>query len=151
MAIIVFMDGVLRSDSRVPIFEGLALYKSLNATGTVKIACDDAEEAARWCKEHKLSDNDGFVSDSSVGEYKDKDLLKVQHVQAQGPLHLVITADVDLATRLLEKGVKTLLFLHPIYFNAKFRPDGREGRKSWDDLVGELDRQVNMLMGDKRL
>ena len=146
------MDGVLRSETgKVPIFEGVALYKALNFNGTVMLACNDAEEALRWCKEHKLNDLDGFISDSHVGEFVDKDFLKVQHQRSQGPLHLVITADVDLATKLMESGVKTLLFLHPVYLNAKFRPDGRTGRKSWDDLVGELDRQVNLMLEDDRL
>lgn len=145
------MDGVLRSDNKVPIYEGISLYKSLNANGTVMLACDDAEDAARWCKEHNLKDVDGFISNASIGEYEDKDLLKVQHQQAQGPLHLVVTSNVELAVKLLESGVKTLLFLSPIYLSAKFRPDGREGRKSWEDLVGELDRQVDLMMGDKRL
>lgn len=115
------------------------------------LACDDPEEAARWCKEHRMNDIDGFISNKTVGEYENKDYLKVQHQQAQGPLHLVITADMELAKTLLEKGIKTLLFLHPIYLNAKFRPDGRSGRKSWDDLVGELDRQVEMMLDDKRI
>lgn len=145
------MDGVLRSDNKVPIYEGISLYKSLNANGTVMLACDDAEDAARWCKEHNLKDVDGFISNASIGEYEDKDLLKVQHQQAQGPLHLVVTSNVELAVKLLESGVKTLLFLSPIYLSAKFRPDGREGRKSWEALVGELDRQVDLMMGDKRL
>lgn len=145
------MDGVLRSNSRVPIYEGLSLYKSLNVNGTVMLACDDGEEAARWCKEHNLKDVDGFISNSTIGEYEDKNLLKVQHQQSQGPLHLVVTSDVELAVKLLENGVKTLLFLNPIYLSAKFRPDGREGRKSWDALVGELDRQVDLMLGDKRL
>ena len=69
MAIVVFMDGVMRSETRVPIFEGVSLYKSLNVNGTVMLAVDDAEEAARWCKEHKLTDLDGFISNKTVGEY----------------------------------------------------------------------------------
>lgn len=146
------MDGVLRSEQRVPIFEGIALYKSLNANGIVMLACDDADEALRWCKEHNLNDAvDGFISDSQVGDYEDKEWRKVQRQLSGNPVYLVITSDVDLATTCLEKGVKTLLFLHPIYLNAKFRPDGRQGRKSWEELVGELDRQVDLKMNDKRL
>lgn len=152
MAIVVFLDGVLRSSSsKVPIFEGVALYKSLNANGSVFIACDDAEDAARWCTEHNLKDTDGFISNKTVGEYEDKDLLKVQHQLAQGPVHFVVTSDVDLATRLLSQGIRTLLFVHPIYLSAKFRPDGRVGKKSWEQLVGELDRQVNLMLEDDRL
>jgi hypothetical protein len=145
------MDGVIRSENKVPIYEGLSLYKSLNVNGTVMLACDDQDEAVRWCKSHNLKEVDGFISNATVGEYENKDMLKVQHQQSQGPLHLAVTADVDLAVKLLENGIKTILFLNPIYFSAKFRPDGRSGRKSWDALVGELDRQVDLMLDDKRL
>ena len=151
MAIVVFLDGVMRSDNKVPIFEGISLYKALNANAKVAIACEDEEEAQRWCLEHKLEDVDGFISDKTVGEYENKDLLKVQYQQGQGPLHLVLTGDVDFAQTLLANGIKALLFVHPVYLSPKFRPDGRVGRKSWTDLVGELDRQVNLKLEDNRL
>ena len=152
MAIVLFMDGVMRSpDSKIPIYEGVALYKSLNVNGTVMLACNDQEEALRWCREHRLDDIDGFISNKTVGEYEDKDFLKIQHQQAIGPVFMVILADVDLATKCVQNGIKTLLWLHPVYQSAKFRPDGRVGRKSWDELVGELDRQVDMLAEDKRV
>jgi hypothetical protein len=152
VAIVLFMDGVMRSpDSKIPIYEGVALYKSLNVNGTVMLACNDQEEALRWCREHRLDDIDGFISNKTVGEYEDKDFLKIQHQQAIGPVFMVILADVDLATKCVQNGIKTLLWLHPVYQSAKFRPDGRVGRKSWDELVGELDRQVDMLAEDKRV
>jgi hypothetical protein len=146
-----FLDGVLRSENKTPIFEGVSLYKALNVNGLVTLACEDQEEANRWCKEHKLVDIDGFISNKTVGEYEDKDFLKIQHQQASGPLHLIVTADMDLAIKCLENGIKTLLWLHPVYLSAKFRPDGREGRKSWDAVVGELDRQVQLMLEDDRL
>ena len=151
MAIVLFIDGVMRSNgSKIPIYEGVALYKSLNVNGTVVLACEDQEEAQRWCREHKLDDTDGFISNKTVGDYEDKDFLKVQHQQATGPVFMVILADVDLATKCVQNGIKTLLWLHPVYQSAKFRPDGRVGRKSWDDLVGELDKQIDMRSEDKR-
>lgn len=64
---------------------------------------------------------------------------------------MIVTADMDLAVKCLENGIKTLLWLHPVYLSAKFRPDGREGRKSWDAVVGELDRQVQLMLEDDRL
>lgn len=152
MSIVIFMDGVLRTDTRVPIFEGISLYKALNANTTVMLACEDEKEALRWCKEHKLSDVDGFVSDGDVpAGALDKQWLKVQLQQSAGLVHLIITSDLELAKQCLENGVKTLAFLHPVYLSPKFRPDGRDGRKSWDAIVDELDKQVNMLMEDERL
>jgi len=151
VSIIVFMDGVLRTETRVPIVDGIYLYKSLNVNTTVMLACDDHDEAARWCREHKLDDVDGLLSDKLVANYENKSWLKVQQHMATAPLYMVITADIDLATTCLENGVKVLLFLHPTYLSAKFRPDGRTGRKSWDALIGELDTQLELKMEDKRL
>jgi hypothetical protein len=145
------MDGVLRTENRVPIYDGLTLYRSLNPHGTIFLACDDDKEALRWTKEHSVDDVDGFIPNDRVGNYDNRNFLKVQHVQSSGPVEFVITSDVDLATMCLENGIKTLLFLHPTYFSAKFRPDGRSGRKSWDDLMQELDHQINMKLEDKRL
>ena len=151
MSIIVFMDGVLRTETRVPIVDGIYIYRSLNENTTVMLACDDQEEANRWCKEHKLSSVDGFLSDSLVGKYENKNWLKVQTHMASSPLYMVITSDVDLAKTCLENGVRVFLFLSPTYLSAKFRPDGRDGRKSWDALVGELDKQLELRLEDKRL
>lgn len=151
MSIIVFMDGVLRTETRVPISEGIYLYKSLNMNTTVLLACDNQEEAARWCVEHKMDDVDGFISNKSVANYENKDWLKIQSQMAAAPIYMVITSDLDLAKTCLENGVRVLSFIHPIYLSAKFRPDGRSGRKSWDALVGELDKQLELKMEDKRL
>jgi hypothetical protein len=152
VAIVVFLDGVMRSPtSKVPIYEGISLYKALNVNGMVAVACDDEAEAQRWCKEHKLTDVDVIISNKTVGEYEDKDFLKIQHQQSTGPLHFVVLADVDLATKCMQNGIKTLLWLHPVYQSPKFRPDGREGRKSWGELVGELNRQIDMQLEDDRL
>lgn len=151
MSIIVFMDGVLRTETRVPISEGIYLYKSLNMNTTVMLACDNQEEAARWCIEHKLDDVDGFISNKSVANYENRDWLKIQSQMSAAPIYMVITSDLDLAKTCLENGVRVLSFIHPIYLSAKFRPDGRSGRKSWDALVGELDKQLELKMEDKRL
>lgn len=151
MSIIVFMDGVLRTETRVPIFEGIYLYKCLNDQTTVVIACDDLQDAQRWCKEHKLKDVDGFISNDSVANYENKNWLKIKHQLQSAPVYMVITSDVDLAKTCLENGIKSLLFVHPIYLNARFRPDGGPGKKSWDALVQELDTQLELKLEDKRL
>lgn len=151
MSIVLFMDGVLRTDTKVPIFEGIYLYRALSADSTVLLACEDEQEALRWCKEHKINDVDGFIGDSKVTAADGKDWLKVQLQQAAGRVYFVITSNMELAKTCLENGVKVLNFLHPVYLSPKFRPDGREGRRSWDAVVGELDKQLNMLVEDERL
>jgi hypothetical protein len=151
VAIVMFMDGVLRTETRVPIFEGLSIYRLLKAGTSVFLAVEDEKEAERWCVEHKVNEVDGFIPDSKVDKFENKDWLKIQLQQAAGQVYLVVTSDVELAKTCLENGVKVFLFLHPIYLSPKFRPDGREGRKSWLDLVNELDKQTNMLIEDKRV
>ena len=45
MSIVLFMDGVLRTDTKVPIFEGVSVYRALNNGTKVVLAVDDEKEA----------------------------------------------------------------------------------------------------------
>lgn len=151
MSILLFMDGVVRTETGVPIFEGLTVYHALNKLGPVFLACKDEKEAERWCREHKMTDVDGYYGDDRFAKFDDKAWAKIQYLQAQGQVYLVITADLTLAKRCLENGVKCLVSLYPKYLSPKFRPDGREGQKAWGDIVGELDKQLELLHGDDRV
>lgn len=147
------MDGVLRTDTKVPIFEGISVYRALNNGTKVVFGVDDEVEASRWCKEHRFLEIDGFIDNKGLEsvEPERKDFAKVQKLQAQGPIFLVITCDLDLAKICIENGIRTFLFLHPKYLSHKFRPDGREGKRSWNDIQVELDRQVELIAEDPRL
>lgn len=151
MSIVLFVDGVLRTETKVPIFEGISVYRALNTDATVFLAVDDEKEAERWCQEHKFTNVDGFIDNSKVKTKEDKNFAKVEYLRAQGPIFLVITADMELAKTCIENGVRVFMFLHPKYLNMKFRPDGRQGRKNWDAIKEELDAQLEMLAEDKRL
>lgn len=150
MSIIVFADGVIRTDTRVPIFEGISVYHALNADAKVTLAFDDEEEAERWCREHKFLEVDDILSNDKFKFEQDKNFAKVKHLQSQGPVFLVVTADLDLAKKCIEHGVRVFLFLHPKYISHKFRPDSREGIRSWAAIQEELDRQIELRSEDKR-
>lgn len=151
MSIIIFLDGVIRNETKTPIFEGISLYRALNADATVVFAVSDEEEATKWCLQHKFQDVDGYIDDSKVKTKEDKNFAKIEHIRSAGTVFFVVTADVDLAKKCLEHGIRTLLFIHPIYMSHKFRPDSRTGVKSWSEIESELDKQIEMLAEDKRI
>ena len=62
-----------------------------------------------------------------------------------------VLSNLRLSKKLLEHGFRVLLFLDPVYLDHKFRPDSREGRKSWADIQAEIDRQTDLLLEDKRV
>ena len=131
--------------------EGVALYKSLNETNRVILICEDAERTDIWLKTNnlakKLDDIIGIV-DTPLDRPK---LLTVESIRSKGKIDYVVTEDTELARQLIEVGVPVLVFLNPRYTRPEFRPDGREGKKSWVDINEELDRQQGLYDDDARL
>lgn len=151
MAVAMFIDDVLRGTGNVPIYQGLALYRMFNQDIRVVLLCENKAISHRWLLEHKINKIDDIMDYTVPGihEYPALDLVK--YVRSQGKLDLVITADVELSKRLIEEGMDTLLFLHPTYLRPEFRPDGRQGVKSWAAIEEEIDKQIEMSKDDKRL
>lgn len=152
MSVVVFVDGIMRRErDQSIIMEGVALYKSLNETNRVILICEDAERTDIWLKTNnlakKLDDIVGIV-DTPLDRPK---LLTVETIRSKGKIDYVVTEDTELARQLIEVGVPVLVFLNPRYTRPEFRPDGREGRKSWTDINEELDRQQGLYDDDSRL
>ena len=152
MSVVVFVDGIMRRErDQSIIMEGVALYKSLNETNRVILICEDAERTDIWLKTNnlakKLDDIIGIV-DTPLDRPK---LLTVESIRSKGKIDYVVTEDTELARQLIEVGVPVLVFLNPRYTRPEFRPDGREGRKSWTDINEELDRQQGLYDDDSRL
>ena len=82
---------------------------------------------------------------------EDPDIEQVKYVRSQGKVELVVTSDTELAKKLLEIGLDTLLFLHPTYLRPEFRPDGRQGIRSWAAIEEEIDKQIEMIREDPRV
>lgn len=146
-----FVDDVLRSSTGSPIYQGLALYRMFNEDVRVVLLTDDREKTHRWLLEHRINTFDDLVDRNVPGILNDPDLEQVKYCRSQGKVELVVTGNVELAKRLLEIGLDTLLFLHPTYLRPEFRPDGRQGMKAWADIEEEIDKQIEMIKEDPRV
>ena len=152
VSVVVFVDGIMRRErDQSIIMEGVALYKSLNETNRVILVCDDAERTAIWLKTNNLAkklDDIVAVADTPLDRPK---LLTVETIRSKGKIDYVVTEDTELARQLIEVGIPVLVFLNPRYTRPEFRPDGREGKKSWEVITEELDRQQGLYSEDPRL
>ena len=146
-----FVDGVLRSESGSPIYQGLALYRMFNEDVRVILLTDEREKTNRWLLEHKINKFDDLIDRNVPGVLEDPDIEQVKYVRSQGKVELVVTSDIELAKKLLEIGLDTLLFLHPTYLRPEFRPDGRQGIRSWAAIEEEIDKQIEMIREDPRV
>ena len=146
-----FVDGVLRSESGSPIYQGLALYRMFNEDVRVILLTDEREKTNRWLLEHKINKFDDLIDRNVPGVLEDPDIEQVKYVRSQGKVELVVTSDTELAKKLLEIGLDTLLFLHPTYLRPEFRPDGRQGFRSWAAIEEEIDKQIEMIREDPRV
>lgn len=152
MSVLIFLDGVLRkTGDKSPMFEGLNLYKGLNEVNRVVILAEDKEKADLWFKANTLNAKlDDIIGPSKIVSDNPK-LQQVLDCQAKGKIDFVVTDDSDLARDLLERGIMTMVFLSPRYSRPEFRPDAREGVKSWDKITEELDRQQGLYLEDPRV
>lgn len=151
MNILIFLDGVLRrAKDRSPIQEGTSLYKSLSEKTRVVVLAENKLEAERWFKENGMSQKLDDIVDYKDKAADDQKFRQVDYCRSNGKISYVVTDDVDLAAKLLESGVTTYLFLAPRYIRPEFRPDGR-GRKSWDAVIEEIDKQQELYSEDPRV
>lgn len=151
MALLMYIDGVLRTKKKVPIRESVALYRTLKTTQKIFIICTDKTEAERWLKENNLGKFDDLIG-TDVPDFHNNPLVsQAEYVRSQGPVDLVIVADTETAKELLERGFRTLLLLDPYYLDPASRPDSKDGRKSWIDIQAELDKQQELYLEDPRV
>ena len=148
-----FIDGVLRSSTGAPIYQGLGIYKLLQEANKIYVFSNDVARDERWLRENKLWNNtDDLIGPDVANGDPDVEFRQVQHCRTLGgSFEMVITSNPDLAARLLEKGVTSLMLLHPVYIDEKFRPDGRKGVKSWNDIKAEIEKQQDQLSEDRRI
>ena len=151
MAFLMFIDGVLRSHTGTPIYQGLGLYKLLNENNRVLLICADKPKDEVWLKQHKITKLDDIVGRDIPFMTEEPELRQVEYCRGQGPIDMVITSNTELAKRLLEIGITTNLFLHPSYIREEFRPDSKQGRKSWADIENEIEKQQSAFIEDSRV
>lgn len=148
--ILIFLDGVLRAPNQGPLYEGTALFHALKDSKKVNILSKNNKDADRWLKLNNLGKVDDLYDYSYIATATENhDYKLVEYCRSQAKIELVITADVELAEKLLTQGLHVLLFLHPMYIRPEFRPDGR-GRRAWDAITAELDKQQELYAEDSR-
>lgn len=150
MAVLMYVDGVL-SNRGVANKDGLALYRTIQEKMAIIILCENKEKTDRWLKENKLMKTDNIVDYSIPGVIDDPEFRQAEWCRSQGPVDYVVTSNVELSKKLVEFGFRTLLFLDPVYLDHRFRPDSKEGRKSWTELQAELDKQQDLYLDDPRV
>lgn len=151
MAVLMFFDGVICNHKNAPIPDGLMLYRKLNENNRVLILCKDKEKTDHWLRQQKINKLDDLVDYNIPALGDDPEFRQVQYVRGLGPVEYVITSDPELTKKLLEVGVTTLVFLNPVYATEKFRPDSRQGVKSWADIVTEIEQQQEAYNEDPRV
>ena len=151
MAILMFVDGVLRSHTGSPNRQGLTLYRTLKERNQVFLLCGNRAKDDRWLKENKINLVDDLVGEDIPLSIDWLEWRQVEHCRGRGQVDYVVTSDPKLAAKLLEAGITTVMFLQPTYISEKFRPDSREGRKSWADIEDEITRQQELYVEDHRV
>lgn len=151
MALVMYVDGVLKHRNGSPIRENVALYRALKEVYKIFLICDDIPKTDRWLKENKIKYVDELI-DENVPEFSTN--LKVsqaEYIRSHGKIELIFTADADVAEELLARGFRTLFVLDPYYLDPISRPDSSAGRKTWDQIKAEIDRQQELFLEDPRV
>ena len=152
MTFLMFIDGVLRSHTNTPIYQGLGLYRLLAENNRVILLSANKEVDDVWLKQHKINKIDDLIGrDIPFMTLENPELRQVEHCRSNGPVEMVFTSNPVLAKQLLEIGITTNVFLQPSYIKEEFRPDSREGRKSWADIENEIVSQQDAILEDPRL
>jgi len=146
-----FVDGVLRSSTGSPIRQGFSLYRTLKEKDQVFLLCSHKVKDDRWLRENKINLVDDLVGPDLPSTTEWVEWRQVEYCRGRGQVDYVVTSDPKLAAKLLESGITALMFLQPIYISERFRPDSRDGRRSWRDITDEISRQQALYAGDHRI
>lgn len=151
MAVLMFIDGVMRSDNGSPIRQGIDLYRTLKDKYQVFILCSHKAKDERWLKENKINVVDDLIGPDVQSATEWIEWKQVEYCRGKGAVDIVVTADPALAEKLLSAGITSFMFLNPIYISERFRPDSQDGRKSWQAIQEEIVRQQDMYLNDPRI
>jgi hypothetical protein len=148
---LMFVDGVLRSHTGSPIYQGLGLYRLLAENNRVLLLCEDKDKDDVWLKQHKINKVDDLVGLDIPFMTDNPEFRQVEYCRGMGPIEAVITSNPVLIKQLLEVGVTSIAFLHPSYIKEEFRPDSRTGVRSWADIENEIIKQQDAIREDPRV
>jgi len=148
---LMFIDGVLRTHTHTPIYQGLGLYRLLAENNRVLLISSNKEVDDVWLRQHKINKIDDLIGRDIPSMTDNAEFRQVEYCRGQGPVEMVITSNPVLAKDLLEVGITTMVFLQPSYVKEEFRPDSRVGRKSWEDISTEIANQQDAIAEDPRV
>jgi hypothetical protein len=148
---LMFIDGVLRTHTNNPIYQGLGLYRLLAENNRVLLISSNKEVDDVWLRQHKINKIDDLIGRDIPSMTDNAEFRQVEYCRGQGPVEMVITSNPVLAKDLLEVGITTMVFLQPSYVKEEFRPDSRVGRKSWEDISTEIANQQDAIKEDPRV
>lgn len=151
MTFLMFIDGVLRTHTHTPIYQGLGLYRLLAENNRVLLISSNKEVDDVWLRQHKINKIDDLIGRDIPSMTDNAEFRQVEYCRGQGPVEMVITSNPVLAKDLLEVGITTMVFLQPSYVKEEFRPDSRVGRKSWEDISTEIANQQDAIAEDPRV
>ena len=146
-----FVDGVLRSHTGTPIYQGLGLYRLLAEDNRVVLICEDKEKDDVWLRQHKINKLDDLIGRDIPFMTDDPEFRQVEYCRGMGAVEAVITSDPKLVNKLLQVGVTCIAFMHPSYIKEEFRPDSRSGIKSWAAIEEEIVKQQDAIREDPRV
>jgi len=152
MAVLMFLDGVMRNRKNAPIPNGMLLYHSLKEKNRVLILCKDKDKDDNWLKQHKIFKYDDVVDHNIPSLGDNPEYRQVEYLRGLGQVDYVVTDSVDLAKDLLTDGVTVMVFLNPVYVDDRHRPDSlRRKTRTWEEVQSEIERQQEALVEDPRL
>lgn len=144
-AVAITLEGVLRKskDTEAQDFGAALLYMTLASHfRVIVLGTDNQDKDEHWLLtngmiRHSHLEPESVWEASTVMERKK---AQVTNLRAMGySFEFIIVPDPELAVEIYKMGIPTLLYLHPLYSAAPFRPDYSGGTKSWDKVVAEID------------
>lgn len=154
--IAIVVDGILRAPhDSAAIMSGMLLYHSLVRTHRVTLIIDSMarDKVQYWLRMNGLVDHVGEIY-YELGDSEDTPTRRskqVKRLRQQGALAFLIESDTEVAEKLHEQGVPTLLYVHPKYMLPDHRPGFEETVTPWSSLVNTIRKEKEMRAMDVRL
>lgn len=151
MNVLLALEGVLRSATGIPIHHGMSLYWSLCSQHRVVLCLDGPTPAAeRWLMLEGLTAHDHMIDASVARVGMDLRDRQSDVERSMGTVDLLVDPSPERCAKGLQKGITSLLFLHPQYLRPEFRPDSHKPIRAWSQIEAEIEQQA-LISRDPRL
>jgi hypothetical protein len=144
----IVLDGVMRKNDQESLNgPGMLLYRALEGYTRVSIlAAGDPARVEHFLKINRISEFSQveYTRESDGISRVARRLAQINRLRRVGHVDFVIEPDPEIAAELVAHGIPALLFAHPQFAIPTWRPDFTGGSRPWDNLVGELDRQLEL-------